>query len=626
MDPSMPSDQGEHESATPPPAPDLTRPATEASRTGQPRPSGPGHPEAPADGPPPPSPTPGSAAAPPAPDTTLAAGDGFTLDPSDTAPHRLPLRSLIGGISPRALWGLFPAFFVLRDTGLGFVAILAAFFVVAQVARFIVWTRFRWGFDGQVVRISSGILWQRDRAVDVERIQQVEVQRPLLHQVMGTAVVTVETASEGGESEIRLDGLDNDTATDLQAAILTARRRERAAAPGAPSPDPTMAEPSTPDTDAPTNSILKPPVADLVRSALTGSSLLVVPLSIAALGEFAFDVFGNDIDEVATEAARAGARVGYLTIALLVLIVGAIGAVVTTLLRDWDIELVRRGDDLRLTRGLLTRQATTIPLHRLQVVQYRQNWLRRAMGAGTLVVHSAGGGTPASPNEGGGAKMSIPWVTTADLPGVLAAALDRSLQTHEDLPGTPRLHPPAARRRLVWRWARALATLVGLLVVAVVVLDVNGVVGVDGPGWTGVLLAALVFVSGGAWLFSGMQYRRLGHASTPRVVLVTGGVLGATSDWMPLGRLQGVEGTATVFQRRLDLASVHLAPAGKGNAPVVITDVAMATADDLGDHFTLVAAGRPATVGLGHGPGPTMPSSPPRPPEHRPDPEHHVDP
>ncbi|HKJ56942.1 MAG TPA: PH domain-containing protein [Nitriliruptoraceae bacterium] len=586
----------------------------------------------------------------------------MTLDPPDTAPHRLPLRSLIGGISPRALWGLFPAFFVLRDTGLGFIAILAAFFVVAQVARFIVWTRFRWGFDGQVVRISSGILWQRDRAVDVERIQQVEVQRPLLHQVMGTAVVTVETASEGGESEIRLDGLDNDTATALQAAILTARRRQLAAAPGAPPPDPTGTAPSTIDTEEPTTSILKPPVADLVRSALTGSSLLVVPVSILALGEFAFDVFGNDIDEVATEAARAGARLGYLTVAMVVLVVGAIGAVVTTLLRDWDIELVRRGDDLRLTRGLLTRHATTIPLHRLQVVQYRQNWLRRAMGAGTLVVHSAGGGTPASPNEGGGAKMSIPWVTTADLPGVLGAALERSLRTHGDLPENPHRHPPAARRRLVWKWARGLAALVGLVVAAVAVLDVNGLVTVGGSGWAGVLLAALLFVAGGAWLFSGTQYRRLGHTSTPRVVLVTGGVLGATSDWMPLGRLQGVEGTSTVFQRRLDLASVHLAPAGTGNAPVVITDVATATADDLGDHFTLVAAGRPATIGtsaavavpppvrqdagsgsppvldpttrpgIGPGggpgprPGPTMPSGPPRGPGHPAETEHHVDP
>ncbi len=568
--PAAPAAPAASTSPTPPPAPDLTQRETgpAGSVGAPPHAADPGRP-------------------------TPTGIDGFPVDSAETTPHRLPLRSLIGGVSPRALWGALPAFFILRDTGIGLLGVVVGIFLVGQLARLAAWSRFRWGFDGHVVRVSSGILWQQVRALDVERIQQVEVQRPLLHQVMGTAVLKVETASEGGEAEVRLDGLDNETATALQSAILTARRRERAAA-GMPLAGPdTMAGPHTgldagtdPGADAPPTSILRPAVGDLVRSALTGSSLLVVPLSIAALGEFAFDVFGNDIDEVATEAARAGARLGYLTIAVVVLVIGAIGAVVTTLLRDWDIELVRRGDDLRLTRGLLTRHATTIPLHRLQVVQYRQNWLRRALGAGTLVVRSAGGGTPTSPNDAGSATMSIPWVTTDDLPHVLEATLDRSLRTSTDLPRTPQRHPPAARRRLAWKWGRGLGMLVVLTAVALFVLDVDGPV-----AWGAALSTAVVVIAGGTWLLSGTQYRRLGHASTSRVVLVTGGVLGSTQDWMPLERLQGVEGDATVFQRRLDLATVRLAPAGRGNSPVAITDVATATADDLGERFIMLAAG-----------------------------------
>lgn len=569
----------------PPPAPDLRRPpaAPELGAGSNPDPSAPGVTA-----------------------TSTVAGH-YPADPPDTTPHRLPLRSLISGVNPRSAWSAVPAFLVFRDTGLGPVAIILGMIVVVQLVRLAIWSRFRWGFDGNVVRVSSGILWRSIRAMDVERIQQVDVQRPLLSQILGTSVLTVETASEGREAEVKLDGLDAETATQLQAAILTARRRERASArtggdisitaAGATGPPGSMGIDRTGDdgplpwdasssdeVELPETSILRPSVPDLVRSALTGSGLLVIPLSIAALGEFAFDIIGGDIEDVATEAAQAGARIGYITIALTVFVIGVVGAVVTTLLRDWEIELVRRGDDLRLTRGLLNRQVTTIPLHRLQVVQYRQNWLRRTMGAGTLVLRSAG--SAAAP-DATASVMSIPWVTTDDLPAVLAAAMDTSVRTPDDLPGTPVRHPAAARRRLMFRWGRGLGLLVPLAVGAVFLLPVDSF-----PAWFAILFASLVVAGGGALLLGASQYRRLGHASTSRVVLVTGGVLGATSDWMPLGRLQGVQGVASVFQRRLDLASVRLSPAGSGNTPIVINDVATTTANMLGAHFTQVAAGR----------------------------------
>lgn len=513
---------------------------------------------------------------------------------------------MASGVNLRAAASTIPAAVILAsELGWWAVPVGLALLAVVGAARVVQWRRFRWGFDGRVLRVEGGLLWQHRRALDIARIQQVELRRPILHRVLGTAVLQVETASEGGETEVSLEGLDETVATRLRGEIVAARRRVKAqpsATDGGPAsvaaPGPPAAAAATPP--APTVSLLKPSVADLARSALTGSSLLVVPAAILALGEFVLDFLPGSTDEVASEAVSTAARTGVATIAVLVLLVGAIGAVAITLLRDWDIELVRDGEDLRLSRGLLDQRSATIPLHRLQVVEYRQNWLRRFFDVGTLQLRSAGGRVTDEAR-----RVLVPWVRRRDLDRVLAVCLERSMASAGDLPEDVRRHPRAARRRLFWLWLRGLwiPTVVATPSVAIVL----AAGGAEVMAWLGVVLAV---TAGVAWIASGAQYRRLGHAATDRVVLVTGGVAGHTSTWMPLGRLQGLGARANPFQRRLDLVTLTLAPAGAGNPPVDIRDVSEERASELGAHLVAVAAGRVGPVDV----GPVDRARPPGPP------------
>lgn len=528
-----------------------------------------------------------------------------TTPPTDeVAPHALPARSMLSGINVRALASLLvPAVIVGGDMGWWFLVLAVVGLLVAAGARVLHWLRFRWGFDGHVLHVHSGLLWRQRRALDIGRIQQVEVERPILHRVLGTALLRVESASESGETEITLNGLEVEQAEQLRLDIVAARRARDLApaeqvgsdvhsAPTTAGPPGTAPAPITGTPPPPVVTLARPSVADLVRHAVTGSGLLVVPAALAALGQFLFELAGDQVDELASDAASTAAGIGFVVLAVVLVVVGLAGAIVVTLLRDWDLELVRDGDDLRLSRGLLDQRSATVPLHRLQVLEYRQNWVRRLFGTGTLQLRSAGGSSTDNDR-----RIIVPWVDRELLDRILAIGLRTVPGEH--LPPAPHRHPLAARRRLTWLWLRGLwiPTVVLALTPLVVFEDRRVAIG------TG-LAGALVVMALLAWLLSHAQYRRLGHAATDRVALVTGGVLGHTSTWMPLGRLQGVQARANPFQRRLDLVTLVLAPAGAGNHPVDIRDVGRDRAELLGSHLVAVAAGRVAPVAPVDGPAP----------------------
>ncbi|MDH2390313.1 PH domain-containing protein [Streptomyces sp. HNM0663] len=71
----------------------------------------------------------------------------------------------------------------------------------------------RWEVTDEAVYVRTGALWQEWRIAPMSRIQTVDTMRGPLEQAFRLATVTVTTASARGE--IRIQGLDHETAADL---------------------------------------------------------------------------------------------------------------------------------------------------------------------------------------------------------------------------------------------------------------------------------------------------------------------------------------------------------------------------------------------------------------------------
>ena len=111
------------------------------------------------------------------------------------------------------------------------VAFALVIVVIAAAARAAKWAAFTYELDGDSLVTQGGILNRTRRVVPLDRVQQVDIQRKLRHQVFGLAVVRVDTAGTGSEVEVTLDAVTVAEAEDLRATLSHGRTAPAGAVP-----------------------------------------------------------------------------------------------------------------------------------------------------------------------------------------------------------------------------------------------------------------------------------------------------------------------------------------------------------------------------------------------------------
>jgi len=194
-------------------------------------------------------------------------------------------------------------------------------------------------------------------------------------------------------------------------------------------------------------------------------------------------------------------------------IVGLIQVPVRRLLGEWGFTVGRDADGLRVHRGMLDVRNQTIPLSRIQAVRIRRPLLWRPFGWVRIEIDVAGYGQGGEHESGRSAL--VPVALAAEAFAVLHAVLPTVPEAGPDALGLVPA-PPRARRRAPF------------------------------------------------------QHRRLAYAITDVALVTRAGWLTARHDVALFARAQSVRISQGPWQRSLDLASVHLDPAGGHTTPTVL--------------------------------------------------------
>jgi len=375
--------------------------------------------------------------------------------------------------------------------------------------------RFEYDLTDTTLEIRSGVLGRRAREIPYHRIQNVDISRNVVQRALGIAAVDVETAG-GGETEASLRYVTDDEASRLQREL---GRRGRA-------------DPDAEAVEREGTPLFELEPRELVLLGLTSLDLRFVSVLFVAVTVVAPGL-ADQLEPVPGSALVAA------PFALLGLYLAAAAAGgVASMTNYYGFRLRRVGDELRYERGLLQRFSGTVPLEKVQRLTVEANVLARSAGYATLTVATAG----YAPDD---ADRSAA-VPIAERERVLSLA--RSVEPFDEV--TFERPPKRARTRYAVRYVLVLAVLAGLLYAVVRFTRLQF--------WWYLPLVLLPLVPVGAHL----KWRHRGYALLDDHFVARNGFWVESLSVVPYYRVQNAISSATVFQRRRDLATLTVDTAG----------------------------------------------------------------
>lgn len=393
---------------------------------------------------------------------------------------------------------------------------------------FIKWRRFTYWFEDGELRIESGLFVRKKRYIPFERIQSLNYTEGIFHRPFGLVKVQIETAaSSGGQAEAELTAVTREDADLIKKRIAEGKKQRVGESEDAleVSMDGThsVEEPSEKRVFS-----LNPKQLILLATTSGGIGVIFsgVAIFISQFGEFL------PLDKVSDELAGL-IKFGVFIIVLLVLVglfIAWLLSVAMTFFSYYGFTVRVSDDELIITRGLLEKKRTTIPLSRIQSVSFVENPLRQVFGYGRVLVHSAGA-------AGDGSKIQLfPLVKKKELYEPLQAIFPE-LDLREPVEKLPK-----RGRKFYYRidfiWMIPVIVLTGWFFYPYGLLS---------------LLIVPLAIGLGMWQHRSAAYRVSGSQVTMR----SRGLSLETSYTMRK-RIQSVHLRQTIFQRRKRVATIHL--------------------------------------------------------------------
>ncbi len=398
---------------------------------------------------------------------------------------------------------------------LGWAALVVLGVLLAIVAgAWLSWRFSRYRVGSTLIELRTGFIFRQHRQVRFDRIQAVDVGRPLLARLTGLSEVVVQSAG-GKNSQLKLSFLADSRAQEVREQLMTlASTADTAPATPTASTAPTASTgpadiaPNGPAAVAPDS----PPVPALGRRVVLVPNARVVQ-SVLYNGQSAFLVLAVPA-LLGFLAAGVGGMVAWLGPTVL----GLGSTQVKRLLHECNFELLHTGDRLRIRHGLTDLRTTTVPMHRIQAVEVSQPLPWRLTGWWRLRMNVAGAGHDEDATE----TVLLPVGTLEEVLAVLVLVL------------------PGATRDV------AAAAMLG-------------------EGATYGFTAATTR----ARRLDPIGWRRLGYTVAPDVLVTRRGRLWRVAQFVPHARVQSLKVSQGPLQRSQGVASVHLVSTPGPVSPVV---------------------------------------------------------
>jgi putative membrane protein len=398
------------------------------------------------------------------------------------------------------------------------VAAVAVVIVAVIVGFWLSWRMHTFRVTDEALEVRSGILFRSHRSARLDRIQGINVNRPVFARLFGTAKLEVSVA--GQSANVPLSYLGSALADGLRADLLRLASGARAAkaadaagpgvgegaGPGGETERPHVSrvigqrvdEFLAPELDpslAPPESVVHLPLGRVIASTLLGGSTMWIIVLVVMIA-------------VGVSTGQFWVLFSFIPAAI-----GLVSYIWSRITKSLRYSIAGTPDGVRIGHGLLSTGNQTIPPGRIHAIEANQWLLWRPFGWWSIRINVAGQSVTAS-NDAAQRTLVLPVGTAADVHRVLALLLPDAVAEVDPL------------------------------------VD-HGLVGRDGAdGYAPAPRRA-------AWLRP-FSWRRIGWALAGGVALIRRGWLLRSLTFVPLARMQSVAVSVGPLQRMLRLASVRI--------------------------------------------------------------------
>src|SRR5690625_122720 len=267
--------------------------------------------------------------------------------------------------------------FTLRGQALLYlILILGAIFLVILSFSVASWYRFTYRVEDEELRIEHGIFIRKKRYISINRIQSINLTQSVFHRIFKLVKVQVETAGGGEGAEVSLKAVTLQDGELLRADIKA---------------KPESIEHSTREdvpTDYPSDKIS---VRRLFIAGTTSGSIGVLLAVFAFLISQAEQLIPDDFFDQSVQWIIGLSLTIIIGLGIILLLVLWLLGIAGTMIKYGNFTITKYENELFITRGLLEKKQTTIPLKRIQAVGIDESILRQPFGFAEVYVEVAGG-------------------------------------------------------------------------------------------------------------------------------------------------------------------------------------------------------------------------------------------
>lgn len=459
----------------------------------------------------------------------------------------------------QTIFGLLPLIIIAVNTDkwiyvlLG-IAVLLMLIIVSSV---LTWFRYTYTLEEDQIRIEQGIIVRKKRTISKHRIQSIDLSQNIVHRIFGLTKVQIETAGNDQKIDAALHAVTMEEGRRIHDQLKYTQQQQ-------------AVDVINEDFDEPIEEKIYPTkkistTALLIAGSTSGGFGVVLGLVALVFSQIQSFIPEQFYDSATTWLVSQAVQVLIVLVVLALIIVWCVG-VLFTVIQNWDFTIKRYDKELFITKGLLEKKQTTIPLRRIQAVGIHENIVRQPLGFATVYVEIASGEVYNNNSTAEMHTVIFPLIKKKDVRAFLEELLPEYKQPEQELTKLPKKAIPYYLLRI------SLLPIIAAIVVAIV-----------SPKFVFIPLIITVI----AFLLGWMQYKTTGFTITGDQLTLQTRMMNKDTVFVLHQRLQSFQKKQHFLHRKQQLASFDTAILNKfSGRHLIIRELRQSDVDTIADWYS----------------------------------------